>query len=40
VPGGKHVVAEKSGHFIQAEQPQLVIDAIKQVFDQARSAKP
>ena len=39
VPGGKHVVAEKSGHFIQAEQPQLVIDAIKQVFDQARSAK-
>jgi len=40
VPGGKHVVAEKSGHFIQAEQPQLVIDAIKQVFDQARSLKP
>jgi len=40
VPGGKHVVAEKSGHFIQAEQPQLVIDAIKQVFDQARSSKP
>ena len=37
VPGGKHVVAEKSGHFIQAEQPQLVVDAIKQVFDQARS---
>jgi len=40
VPGGKHVVAEKSGHFIQAEQPQLVIDAIKQVLDQSRSLKP
>jgi pimeloyl-ACP methyl ester carboxylesterase len=40
VPGGKHVLAEKSGHFIQAEQPQLVMDAIKQVVDQVRAAKP
>ncbi len=40
VPGGKHVRAEKTGHFIQAEQPQLVIDAIKQVVDQVRAAKP
>jgi pimeloyl-ACP methyl ester carboxylesterase len=40
VPGGKHVMVEKSGHFIQAEQPQLVIDAIKQIVDQARAAKP
>ncbi len=36
VPGGKHVVVEQSGHFIQAEQPQVVLDAIKQVVDQAR----
>jgi pimeloyl-ACP methyl ester carboxylesterase len=31
VPGGKHVVVENSGHFIQGEQPQVVIDAIKEV---------
>ena len=36
LPGGKHIVVENSGHFIQAEQPQVVIDAIKQVVDQAR----
>ncbi|HET6889541.1 MAG TPA: alpha/beta hydrolase [Pyrinomonadaceae bacterium] len=31
VPGGKHIIAEKSGHFIQAEEPALVIDAIRQI---------
>ena len=36
VPGAKHVVVENSGHFIQAEQPQVVIDAIRQVVDQVR----
>jgi pimeloyl-ACP methyl ester carboxylesterase len=35
-PGGKHIKVENSGHFIQGEQPQIVIDAIKQVVDQAR----
>lgn len=40
VPGGKNVVVENSGHFIQAEQPQLVIDAIKQVVDQASRKTP
>jgi pimeloyl-ACP methyl ester carboxylesterase len=39
VPGGKHVIAENSGHFIQAEQPQLVIDTIRQVVDQWRLSK-
>lgn len=39
VPNGKHVVVEKSGHFIQAEQPQVVIEAIRQVIDQARRSK-
>jgi len=39
VPGGKHIVVEQSGHFVQAEQPQLVIDAIKQVVDQVRASK-
>ena len=40
VPGGKHIVVENSGHFIQGEQPQVVIDAIKQVVDQRRRKTP
>lgn len=40
VPGAKHVVVENSGHFVQAEQPQLVIDAIKQVVDQVSRKTP
>ena len=40
VPAGKHIKVEKSGHFIQGEQPQIVIDAIKQVIDQARRKMP
>jgi pimeloyl-ACP methyl ester carboxylesterase len=36
VPGGKHVIVENSGHFIQAEKPQVVIDAIRQVVEQVR----
>jgi pimeloyl-ACP methyl ester carboxylesterase len=30
VPGAKHIIAEKSGHFIQAQEPALVIEAIRQ----------
>jgi pimeloyl-ACP methyl ester carboxylesterase len=40
VPGGKLIIAEKSGHFIQAQEPALVIDAIRQVVEQVRSKKP
>lgn len=36
VPGSKHIVAEKASHFIQAQQPALVIEAIKQVSKQPR----
>jgi pimeloyl-ACP methyl ester carboxylesterase len=36
VPGGKHVVVENSGHFIQAEQPQIVIDAIREVIAKSK----
>ena len=36
VPGGKHIIAEKTSHFIQAQQPALVIEAIKQVSKQER----
>ncbi|MGI8897268.1 MAG: alpha/beta fold hydrolase [Pyrinomonadaceae bacterium] len=40
VPGGKRIVAEKSGHFIQMQEPALVIDAIRQVVEQPRGRKP
>lgn len=33
IPNGKHIVAEKSGHFIQAQEPALVIDAIRKVVN-------
>lgn len=36
VPGSKHIVVEKATHFIQAQQPALVIDAIRQVLKQPR----
>ena len=40
VPGGKRIVAEKSGHFIQAQEPALVVGAIRQVVEQAGGRKP
>lgn len=36
VPGAKHIVVEKTGHFIQAQQPKLVIDTIRQAVSQKR----
>ncbi len=39
VPGGRLVVAEKSGHFIQLEQPDLVIESIRQVVEAIRDPK-
>ncbi len=35
-PQGKQVIAEKSGHYIQVDQPELVIDAVREVVDAAR----
>jgi pimeloyl-ACP methyl ester carboxylesterase len=32
----KHIVAKKAGHFIQADEPELVIEAIFDVVEQAR----
>jgi hypothetical protein len=31
VPGAQQVIAKESGHYIQLEQPDLVIEAIRQV---------
>jgi len=33
----KHRIATKSAHYIQVQEPQLVIDAIKQVVDAVRN---
>jgi pimeloyl-ACP methyl ester carboxylesterase len=35
-PDARHVVAAKSAHYIQLQQPELVIDAIQQVVDAVR----
>jgi pimeloyl-ACP methyl ester carboxylesterase len=34
---GRLIVAESSGHYIHWEQPALVIDAVRQVIEKARS---
>lgn len=36
-PRGRQVVAEKSGHFIHQDQPELVISAIRQVVEEVKS---
>jgi len=33
---GKPIIAEQSGHYIQNDQPYLVIDAIREVVDALR----
>jgi CubicO group peptidase (beta-lactamase class C family)/pimeloyl-ACP methyl ester carboxylesterase len=36
-PNARHTVATKSSHYIQIQEPQLVIDAIKQVVEAVRN---
>ncbi len=36
-PNAKHKIATKSAHYIQVQEPQLVIDAIKQVVEAVRN---
>ena len=33
---GKLIVAEASDHFVQLEQPDLVVDTVRQVYDETR----
>jgi pimeloyl-ACP methyl ester carboxylesterase len=33
---GTHVIAKNSGHFIQLDRPDIVIEAVRKVVDQAR----
>jgi hypothetical protein len=39
-PQGRLVVAQKSGHYVQAEEPELVISAIREVVEAARRRAP
>ncbi|MBV9927537.1 MAG: alpha/beta fold hydrolase [Acidobacteria bacterium] len=36
-PRGRQVIAERSGHFIHQDQPELVVNAIRQVFEEVKS---
>jgi pimeloyl-ACP methyl ester carboxylesterase len=36
VPGARQVIATESGHYVQIQQPQLVIDAARQVVEAVR----
>ena len=38
VPGARHVIAAKSGHYIQIDQPKLVTREIRRVVREARSS--
>jgi pimeloyl-ACP methyl ester carboxylesterase len=40
VPGARRVVATESGHYIQLQQPELVIVAVREVVEAARRAPP
>ena len=36
IPNSKHIIVEESGHFIQLDQPGMVIDVIRTVVESAR----
>jgi pimeloyl-ACP methyl ester carboxylesterase len=37
VANSRHVAAERSGHYIQQDRPDLVIDAVRQVVEAVRN---
>ncbi len=37
---GTQTIARNSGHYIQLDRPELVIDAVRRVVDEARAAQP
>jgi hypothetical protein len=39
-PGARQVVAAESGHYVQLQQPELVIAAIREVVAAARRVPP
>ena len=39
LPGARHIVTNNSGHSIHMEEPDLVVDAIREIVDARRSGK-
>jgi pimeloyl-ACP methyl ester carboxylesterase len=39
LPGSIHTVAARSGHFVQFDQPELVIDAVRAVVEAVHRAQ-
>ena len=39
-PGGQHITETNSTHYIQNDNPQLVVDSIREMVDSVRSAQP
>ena len=35
--GGKHIIATKSGHWIHFDEPEIVVQAIREMVEQARA---
>jgi hypothetical protein len=40
LPNTPHLTATQSSHYVEIEQPQIVIDAIKQIVDEVRAKTP
>jgi pimeloyl-ACP methyl ester carboxylesterase len=38
-PGGRHVIARKSGHAVHRDEPGLVVEAVRRVFDEVRGGR-
>ena len=34
----KHIIAERSGHYIQMDQPEIVVDSVRQVVEATRAS--
>ena len=37
-PRGRHIIARKSGHWIQLDEPRLVVDAIREMIETSNMA--
>jgi pimeloyl-ACP methyl ester carboxylesterase len=40
MPGARHEIAATSGHYIQLEQPELVIEAVREIVEAVRRSPP
>jgi pimeloyl-ACP methyl ester carboxylesterase len=39
-PQGRHLVAAKSGHWIQFDQPEVIVDAVRSLVQEWRARHP